>query len=408
MRADMPQEGYYDDGGLIMAKKKLEDIAINGDGAVAYAWKQIDPDVCAAYPITPQTIIVEDFSKFVANGEVKTEYVCVESEHSALTLCAASCSAGARTFTATASQGLAYMWEMLPITSSMRVPLVMAVANRAVSGPININNDHGDAMAARDTGWIQMFADNVQSAYDNAIMAPRIAEHPDVQLPIITNLDGFILTHAVERMTPVDTDDVKKFVGEFEPVCPLLDYKHPTSHGMLDGPDFYYAHKHQQVEAMDKALEVAEQVFKEFKKLTGREYHLVDEYRCEDAEYIAIILGSSYGTMQETVDRMRDAGIKVGAAMPHIYRPWPEKEIARIIKGKKAVAIFDKHVSLGAYGPLYPEVVAAATDLEEMPKMYNFIYGIGGADTSVSILKGAMESVIKGSADKINYVGMKL
>lgn len=388
--------------------KNPKDIAINGDGAIAYAWKQIDPDVCASYPITPQTIIVEDFSKYVANGEVKTEYVAVESEHSALTLCAASSSAGARTFTATASQGLAYMWEMLPITSSMRVPVVMAVANRAISGPININNDHGDSMAARDTGWIQMFAENVQAAYDNAVMAPRIAEHPNVQLPIITNIDGFILTHAVERMTPIDTADVKKFVGEFKPLHPLLDHKNPTSHGMLDGPDFYYAHKYQQIEAMDKALEVAEQVFKEFKEMTGREYNLVDAYRCDDADYIAIILGSSFGTMQETVDQMRDAGIKVGVAMTHIYRPWPEKELIKIMKGKKAVAVFDKHVSLGAYGPLYPEVVTAASNLDKMPKMYNFIYGIGGADTSVSILKGAMESVVEGTAKKINYAGMKL
>ncbi len=391
-----------------MAGKKLDDVAMNGDGAVAYAWKQINPDVCAAYPITPQTIIVENFSKYVADGEVDTEYVAVESEHSALTLCAASSSAGARTFTATASQGLAYMWEMLPITSSMRVPVVMAVANRTLSGPININNDHGDAMAARDTGWIQMFAENVQSAYDNAIMAPKIAEHPDVQLPIITNLDGFILTHAVERMTPVDTEDVKKFVGEFDPVCPLLDYKNPTSHGMLDGPDYYFAHKHQQSEALNGVLEIAEQVFKEFKEMTGREYKLVNEYRCDDADYVAIILGSSYGTMQETVDQMRDAGIKVGAAMPQIYRPWPEKELARIMKGKKAVAVFDKHLSLGAYGPMYPEVVAAAIDLDKVPKLYNFIYGIGGADTSVSILKDAMESVVDGTAKKINFAGMRL
>lgn len=387
---------------------KMKDMAINGDAAVAYAWKQIDPDVCAAYPITPQTIIVEDFSKYVANGEVGTEFVCVESEHSALTLCTASCSAGARTFTATASQGLAYMWEMLPITSSMRLPMVMAVANRALSGPININNDHGDAMAARDTGWIQIFAENVQGAYDNAIIAPRIAEHPDVQLPIITNLDGFILTHAVERMTPVSDADVKKFVGEYKSVHPLLDHKNPTSHGMLDGPDYYYTHKHIQNEAMMKVLEVAEQVFKEFKELTGREYRLVDEYRCEDAEHIAIILGSSFGTMKETVDRMRDAGFKVGCAMPHVYRPWPDKTLAKLMKGKKSVSVFDKHISIGAYGPLFPEVVTAASDLEKIPKMYNFIYGIGGADTSVSILRDAMESAVNGKASKINYVGMKI
>ena len=269
------------------------DIAINGDNAVALAWRQIDPDVCAAYPITPQTIIVEKFAEYVANGEVTTEFVCVESEHSALTLCTSSCSAGARTFTATASQGLAYMWEMMPITASMRVPLIMAVANRAISGPININNDHGDAMSARDCGWIQLFSENVQGAYDNSIIAPRIAEHHDVQLPCMVNLDGFILTHAIERMTMVDTADVKHFVGEFEPLYPLLDVKHPVSHGNMDGPDFYYPHKYQSVLAMDRALEVAEEVFKEFADMTGREYHLVDEYMCDDAEFVAVILSRS-------------------------------------------------------------------------------------------------------------------
>ena len=241
-----------------------KDLAINGDSAVALAWKQIDPDVCAAYPITPQTIIVERFSDYVADGDVGTEFVCVESEHSALTVCTASCSAGARTFTATSSQGLAYMWEMLPITSAMRVPLVMAVANRTISGPINIQNDHGDVMSARDTGWLQIFAENVQEAYDNSIMAPRIAEHPDIQLPIMTNLDGFILTHAIERMTPLDDDVVKKFVGEFKPFLPLLDYKNPVSHGLMDGPDFYYEHKYQLVQAMDKAFKVIEDVFADF------------------------------------------------------------------------------------------------------------------------------------------------
>ncbi|MBP5394356.1 MAG: pyruvate ferredoxin oxidoreductase, partial [Candidatus Methanomethylophilaceae archaeon] len=205
----------------------MGDLAINGDSAIALAWKQIDPDVCAAYPITPQTIIVEKFSDYVANGEVGTEFVCVESEHSALTVCTSSCSAGARTFTATSSQGLAYMWEMLPITAAMRVPLIMAVANRAISGPINIHNDHGDVMSARDCGWVQLFSENVQEAYDMAVLAPRIAEHPDVQLPTMVNLDGFILTHAIERMKPLADSVVKDFVGEFKPFKPLLDIKIP-------------------------------------------------------------------------------------------------------------------------------------------------------------------------------------
>lgn len=385
-----------------------KDIAINGDNAVALAWRQIDPDVCAAYPITPQTIIVEKFAEYVANGEVSTEFVCVESEHSALTLCTASSSAGARTFTATASQGLAYMWEMLPITASMRVPLIMAVANRTVSGPININNDHGDAMSARDTGWIQLFSENVQQAYDNSIIAPRIAEDHEVQLPTMVNLDGFILTHAIERMTPMETADVKAFVGEFEPLYPLLDVKHPVSHGNMDGPDFYYPHKVQSEMAMKKALSVAEDVFADFAKVTGRQYHLIDEYRCDDAEYVAVILGSSFGTMKEAVDELRDAGIKAGACMPHVYRPWPEEALAKVLDGKKAVVVFDKHLSIGAYGPMFPEVVTACTINKEMPEVYNVIYGLGGADATVAGFKKTMEGVAKGDAQRITYLGVRI
>ncbi len=385
----------------------VQDIAINGDNAVALAWRQIDPDVCAAYPITPQTIIVEKFAEYVANGEVTTEFVCVESEHSALTLCTASCSAGARTFTATASQGLAYMWEMLPITSAMRTPLIMAVANRAVSGPININNDHGDVMSARDCGWIQLFSENVQEAYDNSILAPRIAEHHEVQLPAMVNLDGFILSHAIERVTMVDTDDVKDFVGEYEPLYPLLDVKHPLSHGNMDGPDFYYPHKYQTVLAMDKALEVAEDVFKDFAKLTGREYHLVEEYLCDDADYVAVVLGSSYGTMKAAVDKMRENGLKVGCIMPRVYRPWPEAAMAKAMAGKKAVVVFDKHLSVGSYGPLFPEVVTAAVDLDSVPKMYNVIYGLGGADATVAGFVKIMEDVAAEKAKKITYLGVK-
>ena len=384
------------------------DIAINGDNAVALAWKQIDPDVCAAYPITPQTIIVEKFAEYVANGEVTTEFVCVESEHSALTLCTASESAGARTFTATASQGLAYMWEMLPITAAMRTPLIMAVANRAVSGPININNDHGDAMSARDCGWIMLFSENVQQAYDMSVIAPRIAEHPDIQLPCMVNLDGFILTHAIERMTMVDTADVRKFVGEFKPLYPLLDIKHPVSHGNMDGPDFYYPHKVQSAMAMEKAVEVCEQVFAEFKELTGREYHLLDEYRCDDAEYVAVVLGSSFGTMKATVDELREAGIKAGCLMPRVFRPWPADALAKALAGKKGVVVFDKHLSIGAYGPMFPEVAAACTELDKLPKMFNVIYGLGGADATVAGFKKVMTDVVNGDAPKITYLGVKI
>jgi pyruvate ferredoxin oxidoreductase alpha subunit len=386
----------------------MSDLAINGDSAIALAWKQIDPDVCAAYPITPQTIIVEKFAEYVANAEVSTEVVCVESEHSALTLCTSSASAGARTFTATASQGLAYMWEMLPITAAMRVPLIMAVANRAVSGPININNDHGDAMAARDCGWLMLFSENVQEAYDMSIVAPKIAENVDVQLPCMVNLDGFVLTHAIERMTTLDTQVIRDFVGEHRPLYPLLDVKHPVSHGNMDGPDFYYPHKYQSVIAMEKALGVCEDVFKQFKEISGREYHLVEEYKCDDAEYIAIILGSSFGTMKATVDLLREKGLKVGCAMPRVFRPWPAEALAKVMAGKKGVVVFDKHLSIGAYGPMFPEVTAAATDLDKMPKMYNVIYGLGGADATVAGFEKSFEAVVNGSAEKIHYLGVRL
>lgn len=391
-----------------MTPKVSKDLAINGDGAIALAWRQINPDVVAAYPITPQTIIVEDFAKYVANGEVVTTLIDVESEHSALTLCTTSCAAGARTFTATASQGLAYMWEMLPITSAMRTPLVMAVANRAISGPININNDHGDVMSARDTGWLSIFCENVQEAYDMSVIAPKLAEHPSVQLPILVNLDGFILTHAIERMSPLDTKEVRDFVGDFKPLDPLLDVDNPVTHNLMEGPLFYFPHKYQLVLAMENAAKVAEDVFAEFAKISGRTYHAVEDYRCEDADYVAIILGSSFGTMKQAVDSLRDEGMKVGVAMPRLYRPWPAADIAKIIDGKKGVIVMDKHLSVGAYGPMFPEVAAAATRCENVPKMCNYIYGLGGADTMVSDFMSVFMEMDSGKAEEVNFLGVKI
>ncbi len=389
-----------------MTSKVGRDIAINGDGAVALAWKQMNPDVCAAYPITPQTIIVEDFAKYVANGEVDTEFVDVESEHSALTLCTTSSAAGARTFTATASQGLAYMWEMLPITSAMRTPVMMAVANRTVSGPININNDHGDVMSARDTGWLSLFSENVQEAYDMSIIGLKIAEDPEVQLPVLVNLDGFILTHAIERMTPLETHAVRDYVGPFKPVYPMLDTDHPVTHNLMDGPLFYFPHKYQMVLAMKNAIGVAKDAMAQFKDISGREYHLVEEYMCDDADYVAFVLGSSFGTMKEAVDRLRSEGMKVGVAMPRVYRPWPAEDIAKVVKGKKGVLVMDRHLSVGAYGPMFPEICAAAALNGKMPKMYNFIYGLGGADTMVSDFMNVYKQAEAGTAKDVNFVGV--
>jgi len=385
-----------------------KDIAINGDSAIAMAWKQIDPDVCAAYPITPQTIIVERFSDYVADGEVNTEFVCTESEHSALTVCIAAASSGARTVTATASVGLGYMWEMLGIASGLRVPLTMAVSNRALSAPINIHCDHGDAMASRDTGWLMIFAENVQEAYDNAIIAPRIAEHKDVQLPMMTCLDGFILTHAIERMTPIDTHLVKQFVGEYKPVYPLLDWKNPVTVGAMDGHDFYYEHRYQILEAMNAALKVTENVFKEFGKLTGRRYNLVETYKCDDAEYVAVCLGSTFGTMKVAVDQLRADGKKVGVMMPRLYRPFPVADVAKAVSGKKGVAVLDKFMSPGTYSPLFEDIVASSLSLDKMPKMCSYVYGLGGRDAKVDDLKTVFTDMIDNKTKNINYLGVKL
>jgi len=224
----------------------------------------------------------------------------------------------------------------------------------------------------------------------------------------MVNLDGFVLTHAIERMTMLDTQAVKEFVGEHKPLYPLLDTKHPVSHGNMDGPDFYYPHKYQSVLAMQKALEVCQDVFDEYAKVSGRQYKLVEEYRCDDAEYVAIILGSSFGTMKATVDLLRDKGVKIGCAMPRVFRPWPAEALAKLMAGKKAVVVFDKHLSIGSYGPMFPEVVAAASDLDKLPKMYNVIYGLGGADATVAGFEKSVQAVVDGKAEKIHYLGVRL
>lgn len=383
-------------------------LGINGDSAVALAWKQVDPDVCAAYPITPQTIIVERFSDYVADGEVETEFVCTESEHSAMTVCIASASAGARTVTATASAGLAYMWETLGIASGLRVPLTMTVANRALSGPLNIHCDHSDVMSTRDLGWILLFAENVQEAYDNAIMAMRIAEHPDVQLPVMTNLDGFILTHAIERMTPLDTHAVKDFVGEYKPLYPLLDVKKPVTHGVMDLQDSYFEHRFQVNMAMKNSVKVIEQVFKEFGQISGRNYDMIETYMCDDAEYVTLTIGSTAGTMKAAVDELRAEGYKVGAVKLKVLRPFPAEKIRDVMAGKKCVAVMDRHLVVGVGGPVFLEVAADLLDLPDCPKLVNYVYGLGGRDVMVEDLKKVYMNMMNDNQEKVNYLGVKL
>lgn len=369
---------------------------LTGNSAVAYAMKQINPDVCAAYPITPSTQVVEDFSGYVADGAVTTELVTVESEHSAMSACIGAAAAGARVMTATSSQGLALMWEMLYIASGMRLPIVLCNVNRALSAPINIHCDHSDSMGARDSGWIQLYAETVQEAYDNMFMAVRIAEHPKVLLPTMTCLDGFITSHAIENITLIDDQEVKQFIGEYRAATSLLDTDHPVSMGAMTLPDIYIEFKHQQSEAMKRAKDAATEVMADFGKRFGREYGLFETYRLEDAETAIVILNSAAGTTKVAIDELRKQGRKVGLLRPRLFRPFPWQEIAGALKGKKAVAVLDRADSMNAFGgPVFNEVRSALYDLDNRPKMINRIYGLGGRDYKVKDALSVFEELFK-------------
>lgn len=356
-------------------------VATTGNSALAYAMKQVDPDVCAAYPITPSTQVMEEFSKYVADGVVHTNLVAVESEHSAMSACVGASAAGGRVMTATSANGMALMWEILYIAAGMRLPIVLALVNRALSAPINIHCDHSDSMGARDSGWIQLYSENAQEAYDNMIQAVRIAEHPDVRLPVMVMQDGFIISHSIERMEYLDDAEVQKFVGPYIPKYSLLDYDNPVTHGSLDLQDYYIEHKRQQAEAYTLAKPVILDVAREFEKLTGRSYGLFETYRLDDAEVGIVILNSAAGTAKEIVDLYRAKGVKVGVLKPRVFRPFPKEEMAKALGHLKAVTVMDRADSFGAQGgPLLMEIRSALYDLKERPVMIGKIYGLGGRD----------------------------
>jgi len=357
--------------------------ALAGNEAVATAMRQINPDVVAAYPITPQTSTVQKFADFVADGLVDTEFVTVESEHSAMSACVGASSAGARVMTATSANGLALMWEIVYIAASNRCPIVMSLVNRALSAPINIHCDHSDVMGIRDSGWIIIFSENGQEAYDNIIQAVRIGEHPDVLLPVAVCQDGFITSHGMERVEIYADADVKAFVGQYRPQWPLLDLAHPKTYGPLDFYDYYYEHKRQQVEAMQNAQQVILDVTAEFNQKFGRNYGLFEPYRLEDAEVALVIANSTAGTAKVVVDQLRDAGLKVGLLKLRVFRPFPAKEIVEALRHLKAVAVMDRSISFGAMdnaGPLFLEIAAALTLQGVQMPLANYIYGLGGRD----------------------------
>jgi len=359
-------------------------VALTGNDAAAEALRQADPDVAAVYPITPQTELMHKFASFVANGEVNTELVLVESEHSAMSAAIGASAAGARTITATSANGLALMWEVVYIAASLRLPIVMPEVSRALSGPINIHCDHSDSMGCRDSGWVIIFSENAQEAYDNTIQAFRIAEHSDVLLPVMVTLDGFILSHTMERLDLLDDDVVKKFVGEYVSANPLLDTDHPRTYGPLDLPNYYFEHKRQQLEAMRHVPKVAQDVADEFAEISGRSYGPLEAYKMDDAEYAVVCLGSTAGTAHVAVDNARDLGIKAGLVKPRLYRPFPAKEIIDTLSACKAVAVLDRAACFGVEGgPLLHDVRSFAFEARSAFAVAPYVYGLGGRDINV-------------------------
>ncbi len=408
-----------------MQKAKQETLALNGDEAVAYAVKQSDVDVVAAYPITPQTIIVEKYSEYVANGEVQTEFVCTESEHSAITACLAASMTGARTFTASASAGLALMHEILTVTSGSRAPVVMAIANRALSSPLNIHGDQSDSMAERDSGWIHIYVENAQEAYDSIIQAFKIAEDVGVSLPIIVGLDGFTLSHSLENVDILSDDSVKTYLGERKLPMVLthegktvpfkLDPANPMTMGPIAFQNYYFEFKRQQDEAMKNALDVIRDVNGSYAAISGRSYGngLVEAYKLDDAELAVVCVGSTAGTLKVIVDELREKGMKVGLLRLRTFRPLPVEDLRKHLSNKKAVAVMDKSMSFGGFGgAVFHEVRHALYDGDKHPLVMNYIYGLGGRDSSPHELQKIFNDLAKAAKTRqigksINYFGLR-
>ena len=367
---------------------------LSGNEAVAEALRQINPDVFPAFPITPSTEIPQYFASFVANGKVDTEFIPVESEHSSMSAAIGASAAGARALTATSSCGLAFMWEELYIAASNRLPLALALVNRALSGPININCDHSDSMGARDSGWIQMYAENNQEAYDNMVQAFRISEHKDVKLPIMICQDGFITSHAVENIELLEDEEVRSFVGEYEPENYLLNLDCPMAVGPYSVTDYYMEAKRNQAEGMRHVEQVVLDTAKEFAELSGREYGLFEAYRLEDAERAVVMIGSAAGTTKDAIDRLREKGEKVGLLKIRLYRPFPADAIAEALKNVKAVAVMDRAEGYSNHGgPLGADVMAALFRARSTALAANIIYGLGGRDVRVEDMEQVFEDL---------------
>ncbi len=392
---------------------KGELMALEGDNAIAEAMRQINPDVVAAYPITPQTEIVMTFSEFVSQGRVDTEFVPVESEHGALSACIGAALAGARTQTATCGPGLALMWEMLWVASGWRLPIVMHVTNRAFNTPLNILCSHDDSMGSRDACWIQLYAETQQEAYDNVLQAVRIAEHPDVLLPVMCCLDGFVLSHTLAPVEVLPDQVVREWIGTYTPLYSVLDVSHPVTYGAADFTDYYFEHKRPQWEAMERARGVVMETAEAYGRLTGRSYGVIDGYRLDDAEVAIVIIGATAGAVRVAVDQLRTRGIKAGMLRIRVFRPFPAEAVTEALQGKKAVAILERTGFFGGQGnPVFTEVATALYLKGIHLPLVNYIFGLGGRDTLpehiCSVFDDLIEIVRSGKTEPVfRYLGLR-
>lgn len=379
----------------------------SGNWAFAEAMRQINPDVVAAYPITPSTDIIMKFAEFVANGEVDTNFVTVESEHSAITACVTASAAGARVMTASSANGVALMHEIFPIAGCFRTPIVFGLVNRSVGAPINIHCDHSDSMAQRDYGWIHLYCEDAQEVYDSAFMAIRLSENKDVLTPVFVCQDGFITSHGFEPVEYLDDETAKKFIGERNPINPLLDIENPVTYGSFAMSEYYFEIKRQQIEANKKALELYDGIAKEYEAISGRYYPMIDCYKTDDADYVIVVMSSASGAVKDVVDEMREKGHKVGCLRIRMFRPFPTEAIAAALKGKKAIAVLDRSLSLGGTAPLAAEVRSALYAAGELIPTNSCIYGLGGRDFFPQYAENIFMDLINGNiSPEEHYIGL--
>ena len=388
-----------------MAKR----IGAEGSFAVAEAVRLADTDVVAAYPITPQTPIVEQFAKFVADGVVDTEMVPVESEHSAMSATVGAEAAGARAMSATSSQGLALMWEIVAATPGLRLPVVMSLVNRTLSAPLNIHCDHSDVMGVTTLGWIQIFSENAQEVYENLLLAVRVAEGPRIQLPAMVNQDGFITSHAVEPVEIFEDDAVRRYVGVRSMERALLDLKHVETIGAMVLPDYLLEVKRAQEEAMSHVFEVYAEAGRELTAITGHAYPFFETYKTEDADAVIVVLNSAAGTAKVAVDAMRARGKKVGVLKPILFRPFPYAAVRDVLKNVPVVGVLDRSMDFGAYAPVYSEIRNVLYDMDKRPATQSYIYGLGGRDIMSTEVESVFDELLSGTVDPEHqrYVGLR-